>query len=84
MGLYTGNLGNYYSNPSLEELGAYQFVSLEDIINNFRVAYVGEEKVINKAFGEAFDILLNSLVTSNDKNKINPTFINSEGCKFIK
>jgi len=46
MGLYTGNLGNYYSNPSLEELGAYQFVSLEDIINNFRVAYVGEDKIL--------------------------------------
>ena len=29
-----------------------------------------KEKVINKAFDEAFDILLNSLITSNDKNKI--------------
>ena len=48
MGLYKGNLGNYYSNPSLEELGAYQFISIADIINNFRVAYVGEDKIICK------------------------------------
>ena len=48
MGLYQGNLGNYYANPSLETLGAYQFVSLLDIINNFRVAYVGEDKIIPK------------------------------------
>ena len=37
MGLYQGDLGDYYSNPSLETLGAYQFVSLLDIINNFRI-----------------------------------------------
>ena len=29
--------------------GNYQFVSLEDIINQFIVAYVGEEKIISKA-----------------------------------
>jgi hypothetical protein len=48
MGLYNGNLGDYYSNPSLETLGGYQFISITDIINNFRVAYVGEDKVISK------------------------------------
>ena len=32
-----------------------------------------KEKVINKAFGEAFNILLNSLITSKDKNKIKNT-----------
>jgi len=48
MGLYKGNLGDYYSTPSLEELGAYQFISIADIINNFRVAYVGEDKIISK------------------------------------
>ena len=48
MGLYNGNLGNYYSNPSLETLGGYQFISITDIINNFRVAYVGEDKIISK------------------------------------
>ena len=46
MGLYTGNLGNYYA--GLETFGGYQFVSLTDIINNFRVAYVGEDKIISK------------------------------------
>ena len=29
--------------------GGYQFVSLDDIINQFLVAYVGEEKVISRA-----------------------------------
>jgi len=48
MGLYNGSLGNYYHNPSLETLGGYQFVKLKDIINNFRVAYVGEDKIISK------------------------------------
>ena len=32
-----------------------------------------KEKVINKAFGEAFDILLNSLISTKDKNKIKNT-----------
>ena len=31
-----------------DHLGSYQFVSLEDIINQFIVAFVGEEKVISK------------------------------------
>ena len=46
MGLYTGNIGNYYA--GLETEGVYQFVSIKDIINNFRVAYVGEDKIIPK------------------------------------
>jgi len=37
----------YYSNKG--EYGNYQFVSLEDIINQFLVVYVGDEKTINKA-----------------------------------
>ena len=45
---YNGNAAAYYATPSLEELGAYQFVSMIDIINNFRVAYVGEDKIIPK------------------------------------
>ena len=48
MGLYNGNLANYYSTPPLETQGAYQFVSLKDLINNFMVAYVGEDKIIAK------------------------------------
>ena len=31
------------------DYGNYQFTSLEDIINQFMVAYVGEEKIISKA-----------------------------------
>ena len=46
MGLYTGSLANYYG--GLEEQGAYQFISITDVINNFRVAYVGEDKIIAK------------------------------------
>ena len=34
---YTGN-----------DFGGYQFTSLEDIINQFMVAYVGEQKIIGK------------------------------------
>jgi len=32
-----------------KDYGGYQFVSLEDIINQFMVVYVGEDKIINKA-----------------------------------
>lgn len=46
MGLYNGSLANYYG--GLEEAGSYQFISVTDIINNFRVAYVGEDKIISK------------------------------------
>ena len=46
-----------------------QDIKIEEPFNsNFN-----KEKVINKAFDEAFDILLNSLITSNDKNKIRNT-----------
>ena len=46
-----------------------QDIEIEEPFNsNFN-----KEKVINKAFGEAFDTLLNSLITSNDKNKIKNT-----------
>jgi len=46
MGLYTGDTVDYYG--GFEEFGAYQFITIKDIINNFRVAYVGEDKVISK------------------------------------
>jgi len=35
----------YYQGSNL---GGYQFISLEDVINNFIVAYVGEDKIISK------------------------------------
>ena len=37
---------DYYKSPS--SFGNYQFVPLEDIINQFMFAYVGDEKVISK------------------------------------
>jgi len=37
----------YYGNTNL--YGEYQFVSLTDIINQFMVVYVGEDKIISKA-----------------------------------
>lgn len=33
---------------AIERLGSYQYVSLADIINNFMISYVGEEKIIPK------------------------------------
>ena len=43
---YEGIDGNQRSGD--ENYGDYQFISLEDIIYNFRVAYVGEDKIISK------------------------------------
>ena len=33
-----------------ESYGDYQFVSITDIINNFIVAYVGQDKLITKIY----------------------------------
>ena len=43
---YLGPDGSWNSND--ENYGGYQFVSISDIINNFMVIYVGEEKIIPK------------------------------------
>jgi hypothetical protein len=43
---YYQNNGN---NPQDENWGTYQYVLLKDIINNFMLTYVGDDKVINKA-----------------------------------
>ena len=32
-----------------EDYGSYQFTSIKDVINNFIISYVGEEKIITKA-----------------------------------
>lgn len=45
MGLITQTGQAYYQGSNI---GDYQFISLEDIINNFIVAYVGEDKIISK------------------------------------
>lgn len=43
---YLGPDGVWNSND--EDYGSYQFVPINDIITNFMIAYVGEEKIISK------------------------------------
>ena len=45
MGLLTQTQHNYYDG---NDFGGYQFTSLDNIINQFMIAYVGEEKIISK------------------------------------
>lgn len=33
---------------AIEKLGSYQYITLADVINNFMISYVGEEKIIPK------------------------------------
>jgi len=47
MGLLKRSEKSYYENSSY--YGDYQFTSLDDIINQFMVAYVGKEKIISRA-----------------------------------
>jgi hypothetical protein len=49
MGLLEGKSQQLYYQNVGEKLGSYQFTSLDDIINNFMVAYIGEDKIISKA-----------------------------------
>ena len=46
MGILQNTQEEYYTGNNL---GNYQFTSLEDVINQFMIAYVGEEKIISKA-----------------------------------
>ena len=48
MGLIN-NAESFYYNSSSSVLGNYQFVSLDDIIDQFMIVYVGEDKLISKA-----------------------------------
>ena len=48
MGLITQTGQQYYSTASPTPFGDYQFTSLETIINQFIIAYVGEDKIISK------------------------------------
>ena len=45
MALINQTQQDYYNN---EDYGNYQFTSLKDIVNQFIVAYVGEDKLISK------------------------------------
>jgi len=47
MALLTQTPQQYYNNPN--SWGNYQFISLREIIDQFMVVYVGEEKIISKA-----------------------------------
>jgi len=46
MGILEQNQREYYEG---DNFGNYQFTSLQDVINQFVVAYVGEGKLVNKA-----------------------------------
>jgi len=46
MGLLNNTTEQYYQG---NDFGNYQFTSLEDIINQFMVVYVGDQKIISKA-----------------------------------
>lgn len=54
MGLISQTSKAYYEgadnswNSGDENYGNYQFISIKDIINNFIIAYVGEDKIISK------------------------------------
>lgn len=43
---YLGPDGDWNSND--ENYGDYQFISIKDIVNNFIIAYVGEDKILSK------------------------------------
>ena len=54
MGLINQTDEQYYLGPDGqwdswdEDYGSYQFISIKDIINNFIISYVGEDKIISK------------------------------------
>jgi len=39
---------NSGDNPTYDNWGTYQYLLLQDVINNFLLTYVGDDKVINK------------------------------------
>ena len=46
MALLTQTNEQYYNGSSF---GGYQYITLADIINNFIISYIGDDKVINTA-----------------------------------
>jgi len=48
MALIKSTSRSYYNYQNKAKYGGYQFISLEQIINQFIVAYVGEDKIISK------------------------------------
>ncbi len=57
MGLITDSAYTYYSSSS--DYGNYAYTSLSDIVTNFQLAYVGEDKLIPKA--RRTDILFHAM-----------------------
>ena len=47
MGILQNTQQQYYQDP--DNYGNYQFITLKEVINQFMIVYVGEEKLINKA-----------------------------------
>jgi len=47
MALINETEASYYGTP--DSFGNYQFISLDDVINQFMIVYVGEDKLISKA-----------------------------------
>ena len=54
MALFEGTQYQYYYGPDNlwgtndEVYGNYQFIKLKELVNNFIIAYVGEDKIISK------------------------------------
>jgi len=65
MGLLTQNNEQYYLgadgkwNSWDENYGDYQFTTIKDVINNFMISYVGEEKIISKV--KRTDVLFHAM-----------------------
>ncbi len=57
MGLITDTASAYYSDAS--EYGGYSYTPLSDIVKNFELAYVGEDKLVPKA--KRTDILFHAM-----------------------
>ena len=53
---YYENTGN--SSTESENWGSYQYISLDDIVNNFMLMYVGNDKLINNA--ERYNVLFHA------------------------
>lgn len=49
---------NSGDNPTFDNWGTYQYMLLEDIINNFLLTYVGDDKLINKV--ERYEVIFHA------------------------
>ena len=72
MALIKESAHSYYSG---DNLGSYQFISLDHVINNFMIGYVGENKIISFKFTDIIDeITANDLQLSTILSNQNLTF----------